>query len=170
MNMPALPSERLSMASRQQGVALVIALVFLLLLTIIGVTAMQTATLQERMAGNLRDRNVGLQAGELTLRDAEQTVEAGVSTNSDFVFRDGDAPDWRDTDCDDDGSVSVVSDTDLSNEVDSAPCYFAEENVTAPLVAGSGDAELRYQITAIASGRSPDSRVVVRSTYRIPGN
>lgn len=167
MNMPALPSERLSMASRQQGVALVIALVFLLLLTIIGVTAMQTATLQERMAGNVRDRNVGMQAGEFALRDAEQMVDAGVSLNAAFIFTGGNAPDWRNTDCSD-GTVNVVTDGDLSAEVDNAPCYFAERFVQLGLT--PGNPEFRYRITAFASGRSPDSRVVVRSSYRTAGN
>lgn len=156
-------------AKQQQGVALVIALVFLLLLTIIGVTAMQNATLQERMAGNVRDRNVGLQSAEFALRDAEQVVDDGVSTAAGYVFATDDAPDWRATDCAG-GDVSVVADAGLNAEVDSAPCYFAEEFVSAPLVAGSGDAELRYRITALATGRSPDTRVVVRSSYRTVGN
>lgn len=166
MNSQRTLQSRMVSAKQQRGVALVIALVFLLLLTIIGVTAMQTATLQERMAGNVRDRNVGLQAGEFALRDAEQLVEDGTSTSESFVSRAGDAPDWRDIDDCTNGNVALVTDADLAEEVASAPCYFVEEFVTAPLVAGSGDAELRYQITAIASGRSPDSRVVVRSTYR----
>ncbi|WP_018954728.1 pilus assembly PilX family protein [Thioalkalivibrio sulfidiphilus] len=57
--------------SNQQGSALAIALVFLLLLTLIGVTAMQTTTLQERMAGNVRDRSLAFQAAEAALREGE---------------------------------------------------------------------------------------------------
>ena len=55
----------------QQGVALVMALAFLLILTIIGVTAMTTSSLQEKMAGNAQDRNMAFQAAESALRVAE---------------------------------------------------------------------------------------------------
>jgi hypothetical protein len=39
---------------RQSGAVLFVALIMLLLLTLLGVTAMQTTTMQERMSGNLR--------------------------------------------------------------------------------------------------------------------
>jgi len=67
---------------RQSGSALVIALVFLLLMTLIGVTAMQTTTLQERMAGNERDRNLAFQAAEAALREAEEWVANNAATLS----------------------------------------------------------------------------------------
>ncbi len=59
---------------KQHGVVFVTALIFLVVLTLLGVTAMQTATLEERMAGNLRDRNLALQAAEMALRYAEQHI------------------------------------------------------------------------------------------------
>ena len=43
----------------------------LLLLTIIGVTAMQVNNLEEKMAGNSRDQNIAFQAAESTLKEAE---------------------------------------------------------------------------------------------------
>lgn len=55
----------------QRGVALITSLIFLVLLTLVGVTAMQNTTLEEKMAGNNRDRNVAFQAAEAALRDAE---------------------------------------------------------------------------------------------------
>ncbi|MBK1672715.1 hypothetical protein CKO35_05250 [Ectothiorhodospira shaposhnikovii] len=61
--------------SGQTGSALVIALVFLLLLTLIGVTAMQGTTLQERMAGNARDRNLSFQGAEAALRECEAWID-----------------------------------------------------------------------------------------------
>lgn len=62
----------------QAGSVLVIALIFLVLLTLIGVTAMQGTTLQERMAGNARDSNVALQAAEASLREAEEYLNQAV--------------------------------------------------------------------------------------------
>jgi len=53
---------------RQTGAALIVSLVLLLIMTVLGVTAMRTTTLQERMAGNLRDNNLAFQDAEAALR------------------------------------------------------------------------------------------------------
>lgn len=50
----------------QHGIVLVTALVFLLLLTMLATGSMRDTTLQERMAGNLRDRSLALQAAALS--------------------------------------------------------------------------------------------------------
>ncbi|TCT22889.1 pilus assembly PilX family protein [Thiobaca trueperi] len=63
-----------SLRHRQHGTVLVIGLILLLLMTLIGVTAIQTTSLDERMAGNARDRNLAFQAAEAALREAEQNV------------------------------------------------------------------------------------------------
>jgi type IV pilus assembly protein PilX len=55
----------------QKGVALFVSLVFLLLLTIIGVSAMKSATLQEKMAGNTRFKTITFQYAEAGLREGE---------------------------------------------------------------------------------------------------
>ena len=55
----------------QAGAALLVALVFLIVLTILGLATMRGTTLQERMAGGSRDYNLALQAAEAALRDAE---------------------------------------------------------------------------------------------------
>ena len=60
----------------QQGVVLVIGLIFLLVLTLIGTTAMRGTVLQERMAGNVRDYNFAFQGSEATLREIEDQVKA----------------------------------------------------------------------------------------------
>jgi len=60
------------MRSNQQGAALVVGLIMLLLLTIIGLSAMQGTTMQEKMSGNMKDSAVALQAGEAALRYAEK--------------------------------------------------------------------------------------------------
>ncbi len=56
----------------QRGAVLIVGLIILLLMTMIGVTAMQVTTQQERMAGNLRDRNIAFQAAEMALRTGEE--------------------------------------------------------------------------------------------------
>jgi type IV pilus assembly protein PilX len=71
---PASPS-----CHNQRGVALIMALVFLTLLTLIGVTAMSTTSLEEKMATNTRDRNLAFQAAETALLAAE-TWMAGLAS------------------------------------------------------------------------------------------
>ncbi|WP_097462271.1 pilus assembly PilX family protein [Mangrovitalea sediminis] len=60
----------------QKGSVLLISLVFLLLLTIVGVTAMNISTLQEHMAGNYRDQDLAFQAAEAALLEGEQWVKS----------------------------------------------------------------------------------------------
>lgn len=60
------------MRSDQQGAALIVGLIMLLLLTIIGLSAMQGTTMQEKMSGNMKDGALALQAGEAALRYAEK--------------------------------------------------------------------------------------------------
>ncbi|GEM_PF-2788059 len=50
--------------SPPHGFVLVMSLVFLLLLTIIGITGLTTSSLEEKMAGNAKDKNLSLQAAE----------------------------------------------------------------------------------------------------------
>ncbi|AIC22432.1 MULTISPECIES: pilus assembly PilX family protein [Pseudomonas] len=59
----------------QRGMALLMSLVFLLLLTLIGISSMQNATLQEKMSGGLWLRNQSFQAAEMALRIGESAVQ-----------------------------------------------------------------------------------------------
>lgn len=58
----------------QSGMALFVSLIFLLLLTIVGVAAMQNASLQEKMAGNAKLKNESFQYAEAGLREGEAVV------------------------------------------------------------------------------------------------
>jgi type IV pilus assembly protein PilX len=68
----------------QAGVVLVVSLIMLLLLTIIGVAGVQSTSLEERMAGNSKDRNLAFQAAEsaLSLAEASLDVAGGLPTFS----------------------------------------------------------------------------------------
>ncbi len=59
----------------QKGAILVIVLVLLLVMTLIGVSAMQNTALEEQMAGNFADRNMAFQASESGLRDASEWIQ-----------------------------------------------------------------------------------------------
>lgn len=58
-------------SSGQTGAVLLTSLIMLVLMTVIGVTGMQTTTLEEKMAGNLRDQTLAFQASEAALREGE---------------------------------------------------------------------------------------------------
>lgn len=59
----------------QRGMALLVSLVFLLLLTLIGLSSMQNATLQEKMAGSVILSNQSFQGAEAALRVGESAVQ-----------------------------------------------------------------------------------------------
>ncbi|WP_260410096.1 PilX N-terminal domain-containing pilus assembly protein [Pseudomonas cichorii] len=65
--MPAFPA-------RQSGMVLLVSLVFLLLLTLLGISSMQNATLQEKMAGSVGLRNQSFQRAEAALRLGESSI------------------------------------------------------------------------------------------------
>ena len=61
-------------AAYQSGDVLIISLIILLLLTLIGITGMQSTSLEEKMAGNKRDKNLAFQAAESALKAAEASL------------------------------------------------------------------------------------------------
>ncbi len=78
MNLPLPPT---SVGRRQHGAALITGLIFIVVLSMIGITAARMSTLEERMSGNLRDRSLAMQAAERALRDAERDIR-GLGTRS----------------------------------------------------------------------------------------
>lgn len=69
--MQAIPSP---FHQQQQGVALIVGLLFLLVLTVLGLSASQGSIMQERMAGNVAEANVAFQGAERTLRSIERRL------------------------------------------------------------------------------------------------
>lgn len=63
---------------RQQGVALVIALILLFVVTLVGLAGIQSSSMQERMSSNMYDRSIAMQAAEAALRAAEAALTANA--------------------------------------------------------------------------------------------
>jgi type IV pilus assembly protein PilX len=61
-------------ARPQRGVALIVALILLVVVTLIGLAAIRTSTMQEKMAGNTFDRAQAFQVAEATLQFASATI------------------------------------------------------------------------------------------------
>jgi len=55
----------------QRGSVLIVGLILLLVMTMLGLSNISGTTLQEKMAGNTRDRAISFSATETALRDAE---------------------------------------------------------------------------------------------------
>jgi type IV pilus assembly protein PilX len=64
------------MMQNQAGAVLVTSLLFLLVMSLLGVTAMSVALLEEKMAGNLRDRSLAFQSAETALRSTGMMLAA----------------------------------------------------------------------------------------------
>jgi type IV pilus assembly protein PilX len=58
----------------QRGAVLVVGLIFLAMLSLMGVAAYSVATQEEKMAGNARDRMRAFEAAEASLRDCESVL------------------------------------------------------------------------------------------------
>lgn len=73
-----------SARSRENGAALYVALIMLILLALIGIVGMQVATLQERMASNYRAVNIAFQNAESRARGIEEGIRGTLSANGTF--------------------------------------------------------------------------------------
>jgi type IV pilus assembly protein PilX len=67
--------------SKQRGVVMFVALILLLILSLLGVTAARMQTVEERMARNNDNRQIGAQAAEAALRSAENGLLTGLYSN-----------------------------------------------------------------------------------------
>jgi type IV pilus assembly protein PilX len=138
----------------QKGAALIIGLIILVVLTLIGVQAMRTSIVQERMAGNMRERNVAFQAAEAALRVGEAT---GPFTPGNAALTD--PAGW-------DGTGSTGSIPSFDAGVAGPPVYqvgppqYVRLGLTLP-------PEFRYiyPVTARGLGGQPTSVVVVQSAF-----
>lgn len=78
------PSTCYRFRSAQTGAALLTGLIFLVVLTLITLSAIKATSLEERMAGNVRDQDIAFQAAEAAIRDAMVKVLPTLKT-TDFV-------------------------------------------------------------------------------------
>ncbi|MDE2308877.1 MAG: pilus assembly protein [Xanthomonadaceae bacterium] len=70
-------------AHRQRGVALVVALILLVVITLVGLAAVRGTIMQQKMASNLFDQQIAFQSAEAAMRVAA----AQVATNPGIVAR-----------------------------------------------------------------------------------
>ncbi len=184
----SLPQRVHSLSAAQKGIALFISLVLLLVLTIIGVSSVQTTSLEERMARNAHDSVLAFQAAEMALRQAEQrlidnppeTTEfsnngaAGLWTTAPY----GVTPRWQNGGVWTSGTTVQVP-VNIAN-VDSQPRYMIEFLSTIQQQAnegnvGEGQPSLIktyniFRITARGVGGSDTAQVLLQSSFGLIAN
>lgn len=175
-----LPSAKLFCTSNgQRGAVLIVALIMLLVLTILGVAALQGSNMEERMAGNMHDRNLAFQAAETGLLDAEKFVQDLITTGN-FDGTNGllgetdDEPDyfasstWSNSNSKEAGTtvpgvasparyiIKFISVVDQSGGALNQKRYGKRGSV--------GDVSM-FRITVRATGGSPTSQVILQTHY-----
>ena len=131
----------------QKGSSLIICMLFLLLLTIMGISSMQSSTLQEKMVGNALEDNRALQAAEAALRAGEAAVQAN--------------------------SASYSAETDHALPAAGMTPTSGWQSVTVNGTAGGyyhvqklSYANSVWRVTALGYGKDVNARVVLQSAYR----
>jgi type IV pilus assembly protein PilX len=158
---------------------LVVALIMLLVMTVLGITAMRVTRMEERMAGNSRDVNLAFQGAEAGLRDSEARIAAMTvrpttcSVAPCAIWGVGqwitdprdELPAWWTTN----GTEYGVAATQEVTEVVRDPIVVTESLGFVPdsLTIGHGPPEGRdfYKVTATSTGASDTANAVLESTY-----
>ena len=164
----------------QRGAVLIVSLVFLLIVTLIAVGSMRDTILEEKMAGNTRDRNLAFQSAESGVREAEQFIE-GISSLGNFgstagLYGQTEAePAFYSPTTWSDATLHVVAASDFGSY--KAPQYTVKHFTTvvgtegAMNMSGYGDNKgtgdvTIFRITARGTGGNADSaEVILRSQY-----
>ena len=166
----------------QRGAVLIVALVLLLVLTILGTAGIRDTTMEERMAGNFRDYSAALEAAETALRIGEDAISvtsvfsAMLFDGSDGTHGITDSSHSVDPQTSSNYGLGVPSDVltyggDLL--VSEVPEYYVEqlpeiELPASDLTVGFQDQAPRvryYRVTGKGHGISPNSEVILQSTY-----
>jgi len=163
----------------QQGSVLVVSLLILLIMSIIGVSSMQNTLLEERMAGNLKDQNIALEAAESALRDGEAYIGTIVTTG-DFNGTNGLYGLTDDEELDDWSSSKSKEYTEVYlNDLDyvySQPRFKIKLAGIIPVIRGakniggygkglSAKDITAFEVTARGVGQSPNSVILLRTVF-----
>jgi type IV pilus assembly protein PilX len=161
----------------QSGAVLIVCLMFLMIMSVLGISSMNNATLEEKMAGNTRNKHLSFQAAETALRAGEIAANAFdvttkfSGTNGRYqpsVVSDATYPIWENVDNSDWLEPSYTS--GMSQQ----PKYIIENYSTMPrdshcLLDSEAIATCKkpvYRITARGWGQNDNHITVLQSTFR----
>jgi len=175
-------------STQESGFVLFTALVFLLLLTILGISVMGTTTLESKMAFNVKDRNLAFQSSESALKAAENwllqqttvSIFASATTDCSSSTEDGlhkvsGALAWRNLSWWD-SCLDIVAYNNLTGGyIKSGSAYIIEYVKTIPSKGGSmtlgneyspSAGDTFFRITARGKGGTNFANVIVQSNYK----
>jgi type IV pilus assembly protein PilX len=183
----SMKSKIIASIQHQSGVVMLVSLIMLLLLTIIGLTGSKVTGLEEKMAGNMRDKNLAFQAAESALKEGEAAVTNGNAfncTNGRFQQMDINCdatkeatPAWEGVDWAGTKTVNTADDAVLYSNgdlnLDVNPAYIIED---MGLRDADGDGDKTdagvdqhvYRVTARATGGSLSAVVILQSVVEVP--
>ena len=161
---------------KQRGATLIISMIFLLILSIIGLAGMDVTGLEERMAGNMRDRNIAFQAAEAALRDGENYLESIVvlptfdGTNGLYSLPADGTKNWEEVDWSDSTEVRDYSGSGF-NELADNSSYIIEDLAAAAAsdsleVGVPADTTRFYRVTSRAEGLTDTTEVIIQTVYK----
>ena len=174
------PKKNLVRHPAQQGAALVMSLVLLLILTLIGIAALRNTAMQERMAGSLQDQNLAFQSAEAALREGEAALNVAVlpefnGANGWHSWTSNSKPLWEQAPSDTRLSGAIAYSGEYDGVVapqffiEQLPAVVVEETPGGSRAIGGGEAleEIDiYRVTARGFGRNPGTVVILQSVYR----
>ena len=164
---------------------MLVALIMLLIITLIGIASTRTQTLEVRMASNVQNRNIALQAAEATLRFVEGNLQSGLYTNFAqnanglYTFDPTMTSAWYSTTNITWGSSSTTvitySGPSLPSDLYAAAPQFIIEALPTVVTSYCGNAsygnykptEHIYRITAHATGGDASSTVTLQSLFEV---
>ena len=163
--------------NKQKGVALIIALILLTVSTLIGITAVSSTILEEKMAGNILNKNIAFQAAEAMLREAEAFTETNVGDATLFNSTNGFYPRTEPGDANfpiwDTIAESAWRGGTLVSGATDAPKFIVEDFADATLegcIVPPGEpidiCQITiYRITAKGTGLNTNSETILQSMY-----
>ena len=110
----------------QLGAVLFTGLIILAVLSLVAVTSMQSATLEQRMAGNTKDEFIAFEAAEAALAAAETLLASGTLTQTNFKVNDADGLYENQSD-------KIHQDIDWSTQAINVPGFYPDEVTTPPM-------------------------------------
>lgn len=155
----------------QRGAVLMVALIMLLLMSLIATTGAKTSLLEEKMAGNNRERNLAFQSAETALNAAETFLAQNAALNfsaagTNGLYSETGAPPTQNDNWSTFNTVTYSS-ASLSH-VAGNPLYVVQRVRSIPDSYEASDyrESQLYRITARGAGGTSNSVVVVQAVYR----
>ncbi|WP_415892733.1 PilX N-terminal domain-containing pilus assembly protein [Neptuniibacter sp. PT8_73] len=162
--------------SSQTGATLIITMIFLLIMSIIGLAGMDVTGLEERMAGNMRDRNKAFQAAEAALLEGEDYLETFVilpafdGSDGHYALRTDGEKNWEFINWNTSSAVRTYTGVGFS-ELENLPAYIVEDLAAAAAsdsleVGVPVDNKRFYRVTSRAVGQTGSSEVMLQIVYK----